>query len=350
MRTAIFGLGGVADRIHLPACGQVREIELIAACDPNPAVRKAGLVPRVYESVSELLSNESPELVIVGAPPDAHFDLCKAALEAGAHVLCEKPFTETLEQADDLIDFAESSGRLLAVNTQSRFMEIYQRTRERIAAGEFGEPYAIQAWQQMNHPPSAEQVDWRRRLTNSTLYEFGGHAIDLLCLMFDAVPETISANTPTVATHASDVLVQATLRFPADRLATLWFNRVTQAPQRYLEMRIDCPEASLRLSLGGLARASVEWTGRPNLRASYVRGGEAREERAGASHAYARQAKPAFMSATAAHLREIVRQIETKSVDLTSARRARHVLATTLAGYDSASGGGRPVEIARMPS
>ena len=348
MRTAIFGLGGVAERIHLPACDELAELEVVAGCDPSAEARRKASVPRIYATAGELLSKESPELVIVGAPPDAHFDLCKAALEAGAHVLCEKPFTETLEQADELIDIAEASGGLLAVNTQYRFMEIYRRTRERIAAGDFGKAYAIQVWQQMNHPPSAENVEWRKQLTESTLYEFGGHAIDLLCLMFDALPETISANIPQVQAHSSDVLVQATLRFPGERLATLWLNRVTQAPRRYLEMRVDCAEASLRLSLGGLARASLEWTGRPNLRASYVHGGEAREERAGASRTYARQAKPAFMSATADHLREVVRQIQSGSTDLTGARRARHVLAATLAGYASAADAGRPIEIARL--
>ncbi len=346
MRAAIFGLGGVAERIHLPACKEVAEIEVIAACDPSAEARRKGLAPRIYETAGELLSNESPDLVIVGAPPAAHFDLCKAAIEADANVLCEEPFTETLKQADQLIDLAESRGKLLAVNTQYRFMEIYRRTRERIAAGDFGQPCAIQAWQQMNHPPAAETVDWRRQLTRSTLYEFGGHAVDLLCLMFDALPETISASIPRIAGHHSDVLVQATLRFPGDRLATLWLNRATHAPRRYLEMRVDCSEASLRLSLGGLARASLEWTGRPNLRASYVRGGQAREERASSSRVYARQSKPAFMSATAAHLREIVRLIDAGSADLTGARRARHVLATTLAGYASAADGGRPIEIA----
>ena len=110
----------------------------------------------------------------------------------------------------------------------------------------------------MNHPPAAENVEWRRNLQTSTLYEFGGHAIDLLYLMFEALPETIVANMPRVRDYRSDVLVQAALRFPGERLATLWLNRVTHAPKRYLEMRIDCEEASLRITLGGLARVSVE--------------------------------------------------------------------------------------------
>ena len=142
--------------------------------------------------------------------------------------------------------------------------------------------------------------------------------------------------------------MQATLRFPRERLATLRLNRVTRAPKRYLEMRIDCTEASLRVSLGGLARASLEWTGRPNLRCSCVRGAEARAGRDGRSRVYARQKQPAFMSATATHLRELVARIHSGSADLSAARRAGRVLATTLAGYESAARGGRPVAIFRQ--
>src|SRR5690606_15070807 len=108
--------------------------------------------------------------------------------------------------------------------------------------------YGIQVWQQMFHPADLDGPAWRRAMRRATLYEFGGHALDLLCFLFGAAPEAISALTPRVRPEFhSDVLVQATLRFPEERLATLWLNRVSHAPMRYLEMRLDCENASVRL-------------------------------------------------------------------------------------------------------
>ena len=349
LRTAIFGLGGAAVRLHIPACLAVDGLHLTAGCDPKLAARAEALrlgAPRVYDSPEALLVAEKPDLVLVGSPPDSHFDLCRLALEAGAHVLCEKPFVETVEQADALIALARERNLQLAVNTQYRHMPIYQRTRERIASGALGRLYAVQVWQQMFHPPGAEKVAWRRELERSTLYEFGGHAIDLLAYLFDDFPESIACNMPQARSEfSSDVLVQATLRFPGDRLATLWLHRVTHAPMRYLEMRADCEEASLRLSLGGVARVSAEWTGKPNLRLSLVQGGEAREERGGRSRVFCKMAKPAFQSATVALLADFVARIRSGVADLSDADSARRVLQASLAGYDSAAQGGRPVSL-----
>jgi predicted dehydrogenase len=268
------------------------------------------------------------------------------ALEAGAHVLLEKPFTETVEQADALIALARERRLLLAVNTQYRYMEIYRRTRERLAAGDFGRLHGIQVWQQMFHPADLDGPSWRRAMRRGTLYEFGGHALDLLCYLFGAEPEAISALTPTVRNEFhSDVLVQATLKFPEDKLATLWFNRVSHAPMRYLEMRLHCEEASVRISLGGVARVSLDWVGRPRFRASLVKGGEAREERGGRSRIIAKMRGPAFLPATVAHLEDFLGRIERGETDLATAEGARTILRASLAGYESAEAGGAWVRI-----
>ncbi|MBI3665117.1 MAG: Gfo/Idh/MocA family oxidoreductase [Acidobacteria bacterium] len=346
-RIAIIGLGGVAERIHIPACRALKTIELAGACETNPETRgrmaeKFGL-QAVYPDAATLLAKEKPDAVIVGTPPDAHYELCLLALEHGAHVFCEKPFMRTLEEADEVIAAARAKNLLLAVNNQYRYMPIYRRTRERLERGDFGRLYFVQCWQQMFHPPTAEKVAWRAALKQSTLYEFGTHALDLICHFFGALPEALTAQIPRArADFDSDVLVLMTLRFTEDRVATLALNRVSQAPERYLEMRLDCEQASLRLSLGGVARASVEWSkrlGRPTARLSFVKGGEARKESGGRSVAYVKEKRPAFMSATAAHLERFVAAVESGARDYAAAAHAREVLRLALAGYQSALSG-----------
>jgi hypothetical protein len=131
-----------------------------------------------------------------------------------------------------------------------------------------------------------------------------------------------------------------TLHFPDERLATLAFNRVSRAPERYLEMRLDCEKASLRLSLGGVARASVsinryENRVQPTVRLSYVKGGEARAEVGAQSTVIAKEPKSAFASATAAHLREILVAIRQPTITHERAYHAREILRTIFAGYES---------------
>jgi predicted dehydrogenase len=347
VRVGIIGLGGVAERIHLPACQRVVGVEIAGAAEPSKAAREAMAskfdLVRVYESAEALLAAEKPDAVLIGTPPDSHHALCRLALERGAHVFCEKPFMLTVEEADEVIALARAQRRLMVVNNQYRYMPIYRRTRERLAAGDFGRLYAVQCWQQMFHPPANEKVAWRRGLKQSALFEFGTHALDLICYLFDDLPEALTAQMPKVRPeYESDVLVQMSLRFPAGRLATVFLNRVSHAPERYLEMRLDCESASLRLSLGGVARASVEWSsrlGRPAARLSFVRGGEARSESAGRSRAYVKEAQPAFMSATAAHLERFVAEIRKDPLEYGAVEHAREVLRLALAGYESSDSG-----------
>ncbi len=347
VRAAILGLGGVAERIHLPACRAIPEVEVVAASEPVAATRdrmaRQFQLARVYEDSPTLLAEQRPEVVIIGTPPDSHYTLCLRALEHGAHVLCEKPFMQSVEEADNVIAFAKAHKRYLAVNNQYRYMKLYRETRRRLEAGEFGRLYSIQCWQQMFHPPTHEKVGWRAGLRQSTLYEFGTHALDLICYLFGELPETLSAHMPRVSQqHDSDVLVQMTLRFPAERLATLAMNRVSHAPERYLEMRLDCEKASLRLSLGGVARASVEWSrrlGRPTSRFSLVRGGEGRIERGGRSVPFVSERHSDFAPATARHLTHFLHAMRQDPLDYQPLHHAREVLRLALAGYEAAAAG-----------
>jgi len=349
VRTAILGLGNVAERIHIPALRSHSEVELVAGSEPRwergEEMRQRFDLPAVYKDSLELLRAESPDLVLVGTPPDSHRELCLAALESGADVLCEKPFMPTVEAADEVIAAARRHGRHLAVNTQYRYMEIYRQVERRLRQGELGRLYSVQFWQQMYHPSTFEPLEWRARLKQSTLYEFGTHALDLVSFFFDDLPLSIYAQMPQPSPEFdSDVVVQASLRFPDERLATLHFNRVSHAPERYLEVRLDSTEASVRISLGGVARAGVELVrhrGSRHLqpRLGFVKGGEARIERGGRSRTLTVAREMAFASATAAYLGDFLARRREAVPDFSAIEHAREILRTALAGYESAASG-----------
>ncbi|WP_218081770.1 Gfo/Idh/MocA family protein [Anthocerotibacter panamensis] len=351
IRTVILGLGKVAERIHLPACQALSALQIVGASEPNAergrAMQQRFGLPVVFEDSQTLMEKLQPELVIIGTPPDTHRELCLMAFAYGADVLCEKPFVRNLEAADEVLAAAKRTGCLLAVNNQYRYMEIYRKTQAALAQGGFGRLFFLQCWQQMFHPPAFEGTSWRADLKQSTLFEFGSHPLDLLSFFFGALPEAVTAYIPRVRPeYDADVLVQMTLRFPEERLATLALNRVSHAPERYLEMRLDCEKASLRLSVGGVARASLDMVrhqGRsiPRPRLSFVKGGEARIEAHGRSRILAQEPLVAVASATAEHLRAFLalRSRRDDPMAYVAAEHARSVLRVVLAGYESARTG-----------
>lgn len=345
-RVAIAGLGGVAERIHLPACRAIPEIEVVAACEPDADRRKRmaarfGL-RQTFGSCEEMLAAAKPDAVLIGTPPDSHYALSEMALEAGAHVLCEKPFMPSLADADRIIELARRRNLLLRVNNQYRFMTIYRETKQRLERNEFGRLFHIQCWQQMFHPPSRE-ANWRSQLSQYLLFEFATHALDLFTFFYEETPEAVSLFIPDCRPEFdADVIVAGVLRFSSGRMAVLNLNRITQAPEKYLEMRLDCERYSLRLSLGGVARMAVDWSrraGRPVFKSGLVRGGQARAEAAGRSKVFAKARRPEFASATAEHLKVFLEEMHRPLRPLESALEAREILRVVFAGYESARAG-----------
>src|SRR5262249_22448330 len=132
IRVGVVGLGGVADRIHLPACRAVPEIEVAGGCDPNPEARRKMAqkfgVARTFETLEDMVKEAPLDMIIVGTPPDSHFEICRKAIAAGTHVFCEKPFMRDLDEADRIINLAREKSVLLHVNNQYRFMTFYRET------------------------------------------------------------------------------------------------------------------------------------------------------------------------------------------------------------------------------
>lgn len=363
---ALVGLGGAAERIHLPALKNLPEFRLVAGVDPDPDRRiwasREGF-PTVYDRPDEMISAVKPDVVLIGTPPSSHKDIALMALDAGAHVFCEKPFVQSVAEADEIIAASKSAGRVVVVNNQYRQMLIYRRTRAAIARGLFGRPYMLQVWQQMNLSPDHDPP-WRAALSKRILFEFATHAIDLVSFLFGAdagtalepgqlpdQPVSVSAKTPYVtADQKADLICLVRLDLPGDRIANLVFNRRSMAPQRYLEMRLDCEDASLRISLGGVARWELGWSteqNRPRIRTSFVRGGEVRVERNGKSRILAREPAVPFSPATGAHLQQFARAIENGARPEGSATMARELIRTVFAAYDSAEMDGKLVTIHR---
>lgn len=141
MRAALVGAGQIA-RQHLACLTETPGIELAAVCDLSPAVAES-MAERFraeawFTDYAAMLAAARPDVVHVTTPPSSHFRLALAALEAGAHVVLEKPATSTLDELDCLVARARQKGLSLVEDYNYVFNRAPQEILRRIATGELG--------------------------------------------------------------------------------------------------------------------------------------------------------------------------------------------------------------------
>jgi len=122
LKAAVIGAGAFG-RHHASKYRGIKGVELVAIADPSAEVRRSALTTHGVPGIAdwrELLG--TVDLVSVASPATTHSVICRAFLNAGAHVLVEKPIATSIEEADALINLAEKTGRILTVGHQERFV------------------------------------------------------------------------------------------------------------------------------------------------------------------------------------------------------------------------------------
>jgi myo-inositol 2-dehydrogenase / D-chiro-inositol 1-dehydrogenase len=215
-RLALIGAGRMG-QVHLAALQSSDEIAVLAVVEPyaetRPRLAADGLV--VYESVQELLGNESPDGVLIAAPTDQHPDLVATFAAAGIPMLCEKPVGVRPDDARRATRAAADAGVLLQVGYWRRFVPELRRLREQIAGGELGQISLISCMQWDSDLPS-EQF---RSHAGGIMVDMGVHEFDqvrwLLGAEFEgivAVPAGRSTQSRPATDPDSAVLLATTSR------------------------------------------------------------------------------------------------------------------------------------------
>jgi predicted dehydrogenase len=149
LRIGVLGAGPISQAAHFEACRKAGNAELYAICDVAQDLleRVAAIhAPRkAYGDYDAMLSDPNVDAVIVAIADQFHVPMAIKALEAGKHVLVEKPMGVTVEECECLRDVAEASGLVLQVGTEKRFDEGIAFARNFIRE-EMGEMIALKAW------------------------------------------------------------------------------------------------------------------------------------------------------------------------------------------------------------
>jgi scyllo-inositol 2-dehydrogenase (NADP+) len=191
VRVAIAGYGAGGAAFHGPVIRAVEGMELVAVSTSNPDRAPAGV--RRYDMAESMIGDPDVELVVVAAPHPAHFPLAAAALEAGKHVVVEKPFTVTSAEAWTLRDLAARRGRLVVPFHNRRWDGDFLTVRSLIDSGRLGEIKLYEAhWDRFR---TDRRSGWKDQAGPSSglLYDLGPHLIDQALLLFGR-PDTVVAD------------------------------------------------------------------------------------------------------------------------------------------------------------
>ncbi len=145
--TLRFGMigAGMISAYHIESLQAAPDVEVAAVCDmvPEAAKKRADEfgIANSYGSVEEMIDKENLHAVAIGTPSGAHYDAAMPALEAGLHVICEKPLEVTGEKMSAMIAKAREKNLRLGVCYQMRFNPIYEATKKAIDSGALGELY-----------------------------------------------------------------------------------------------------------------------------------------------------------------------------------------------------------------
>lgn len=228
IRFGLAGCGAIA-RAHIDSLQKIPGVRLTTVWNhrPDPAARLAEeLGCAVAESLVDLVERDDVDAVTICTPSGYHMEPALAAIEAGKHVLVEKPLEVTEERCRRMIDAADRRGVKLGVIFQSRFVEANRAAREAVAEGRFGRLVMGSAYVKWHRPQAYyDSGSWR----GTWKYDGGGalmnqaiHAVDLLLWLMGPVT-TVYGHVDALAHDGIEVedTAAAVLRFDNDAIGVI---------------------------------------------------------------------------------------------------------------------------------
>ncbi len=206
LKVGMIGLGGIA-HTHVPGWASSPYAELVAGSDVNagvfPAWREKYGVTRFYESAAELINDPEIDIIDICSPNMFHAPQAIAALEAGKHVICEKPLAPTPAEIRQMIAARDRSGKLLMTAQHFRFRGISQAVKAEIDSGVLGDIYHARSWMlRRSGLPVRPTFIYKSQSGGGPCIDIGVHILDLtLWLMGHPRPVAVSGVARAALAH-----------------------------------------------------------------------------------------------------------------------------------------------------
>jgi predicted dehydrogenase len=229
-RWGILGTGGIARQFTADLLLAGHTVTAVGSRARESADRFAALfgLPAAHASYEELAADPSVDLIYVATPHPFHYPNAMLALEAGKHVLVEKPFTLNAAQAQHLVTYAASRGLVALEAMWTRWLPHMARLREIVAAGTIGEPRSMSADHTQRLPDDPGHRLNALELGGGALLDLGVYPVSFASQLFGA-PASVQA-TATFKETGADAQVATMFRYSGGQIATTYSASTTQGP------------------------------------------------------------------------------------------------------------------------
>ncbi len=196
IRTALVSFGISSRTFHAPFLTTLPEYQLIRVVERKTRDSEAKYPQvKVVSQFEALLNDAKVELVIITSPNETHFPYAKAALEAGKHVVVEKPFTNTAAEAKELVELSARSGKVLSVYHNRRYVADFRTMKEILEKKLLGDLHEFVSHYDRYRPDPRTIGVWREKAVpgSGVFYDLGSHLIDQSLVLFGH-PKNINAD------------------------------------------------------------------------------------------------------------------------------------------------------------
>lgn len=203
LKAGLVGFGISGKTFHAPFLVNNKLYRLVSVLERNKQESKEKYpFVKLVRSIDEMISDPEIDIVIITTPNDTHFPYAKAALEAGKHVVLEKPFTNTSEEARELAALAKKSDTILSVYQNRRYVSDFFTIKEILNKKLLGEVHTFEGHYD-RYRAEARPNAWREAVLpgSGILYDLGAHLIDQAQILF-GLPKTITADIRMQRPHA----------------------------------------------------------------------------------------------------------------------------------------------------
>jgi predicted dehydrogenase len=253
VKTAVIGAGFMG-KVHSEAIRRLGHVDIVAvAAATEDEARRFGQsigVERTTGDYMKIISDPEVEAVHVCTPNALHYPVSKAAIEAGKAVLCEKPLSLSVAEAQDMVNLADRKGVPNCVNHNLRYYPVVQHIRRMIEAGELGEVLVVQGTYSQDWLLYDTDYNWRiEKAANGPLRvvgDIGSHWMDLVQHL---------TGLEITALCADLQIIHKTRKRPKGEVET--FSGKTLKPEDYQEIRIETEDfGAVLLHMGDRARGA----------------------------------------------------------------------------------------------
>lgn len=221
LRVGVIGVGGIA-KTHMPGWAASEHSEVVVGCDINGAVLgewgKQHHIQKLATDAADLFRDPDIDIIDICTPNNYHAPLAIAALEAGKHVLCEKPLAPTPAAIGDMIAARDRSGMMLMTAQHYRFRGTARAMKAEIDAGSLGHVYHARTWMlRRTGVPTRPGFIMKKHSGGGPCIDIGVHILDLtLWLMGNPKPTCVTGVARAELAHQEGAFGMKELPIPAE--------------------------------------------------------------------------------------------------------------------------------------